>query len=83
MSLISGIVQLISGMRQKASVGCYLGPGGRREGKCRVRDVPFSMPKYSSSGRLVSLHVGNGMYCSSPWESVIWIKLFTWLFGER
>jgi hypothetical protein len=34
--------------------------------------APFSTPKKSSSGRPVSLQIGNGMYCSCPLASVIY-----------
>lgn len=33
--------------------------------------VPFSLPNMSSSGRPVSLQLGKGIYCSSPFASVI------------
>ena len=33
--------------------------------------IPFSLPNISSNGRPVSLHIGNGMYCSSPLAFVI------------
>lgn len=36
-----------------------------------VQLISFSIPKKSSSGRPVSLHVGKGMYCSCPFESVM------------
>ena len=42
------------------------------------RDVPFSRPKGSSRGRPVSLQIGNGMYWSWPWESVIWDAILRW-----